>query len=256
MRNLVAMSGFPGLKACVPPIADESLPMTGTAHRLLLALVVAGFCQGVCAAGDAHEWRALEKIGPQVLAPGLVWQAGLIEEDTPGKRSKARVGNTGTQENTNARKLVIEVSAEGGDKVLRHEEVLVPSETLRDDPCSVNRVEGFAAEGNVLSLTLVHEFACGAGSSVTTSYRLEIGRENTRIIEWQLSSASRDANWTANIEYPEGRMTVNDDSPDSDPDMPEKIHKITKVPPVLTEQSLMQCLPPLRGTDVMNCGQP
>lgn len=235
--------------------AGEWLPMTGAPRRFLLALVAAGFCHGACAAGE-HEWRALKKIGPQTLAPGSVWQAGLIEENAPEKRSEKTVGNTGVAENTNARKLVIDVLAEGSGKILRHEEVFVPSETLKDDPCSVNRVEGFVAEGTALTLTLVREFACGAGSSVTTTYRIEIGRESNRIVEWQLASASRDAVWTANIEYLEGRMTVNDDSPDSNPETLDKILKIAKLPPILAEQSLMLCLPPLRGSDVMSCSQP
>ncbi|MFT3807841.1 hypothetical protein [Arenimonas sp.] len=203
-----------------------------------------------------HEWRTLEAVGPQALDADAVWRAHVIEEQAPGKREGEPVGNVGMPPNANTRQLVIEVLAADARAQLRREVIDVASETIENDPCAVRRVEKFQAEGQTLTITLVRDTACGAGSSVSTTYRLEIGREQTRLISWGLNSASRDAVWSAEIEYPDGRLTVRDESPDSDPDQLPKILKISKIAPALTAQSFSQCLPPLRGPDVMNCSQP
>lgn len=210
----------------------------------------------VVTVAHADDGRTLEARGWQPLEAGVAWRASVVEEPGSGKREDEPVGNVGVPRNDNLRKLIIELSAEGGDTVLRREEIVVPGETLSGDPCSVNRLEGFSMEGRVLVFAMVREFACGAGSSVSTTYRIEVDRERSRVVALTYASASRDAVWTADIEYLEGRMTVSDESPDADPDIPQKILKISKEPPVLAPQSLMSCLPPLKGRDVMNCRRP
>lgn len=229
--------------------------MSPTASLFALSLATTLPCVLVTVT-HAADGRALETSGWQPLEAGVAWRASLVEEPARDKREGEPVGNVGVPRNDNPRKLVIEVTAEGAGTVSRREEIVVPSETLSGDPCSVNRLEGLSTEGRVLVFAMVREFACGAGSSVSTTYRIEVDRERSRIVALTHASASRDAVWTADIEYLEGRMTVSDESPDADPDMPQKILKISNEPPLLAPQSLMSCLPPLRGPDVMRCGHP
>lgn len=224
--------------------------------RMFALAVAASLFLALIAAAQGDDGRMLETSGRQPLETGVVWRASVIEEQMPGKREGEAVGNVGLPANTNRRKLVIEIMPKDSDVPVRREEVPVPSETIEGDACTVSRVEGFAAKGDALAFTVVREFACGAGSSVSVSYKLQIGRAQTRIVGLTYASASRDAVWAAEVEYLEGRLSVRDQSPDADPDVPQKILKISKEPPALTPQSLMQCLPPLQGPEVMRCRQP
>lgn len=198
----------------------------------------------------------MESTGLLSTEAGVVWRASVREENSPAKRSSRLVGNSGATENFNQRKLVLEVFGGNPRTLLRREEVLAPSQTRRGDPCSVTELSQFDAKGRMLSLVFDHHVACGAGSSTSVGYEIEVGRRETRIVGFAITSASRDSITSFDIDYRQGRMTVSESAPeDYPPRQPVKRFVPRGLLP-LAKHSFMKCLPPLHGRNVSDCRLP
>jgi len=223
-------------------------------YRLFIISVFT-FCHAAALADDATkaQWRIVESIELQRGADGIRWRATFLDENFPEKRTANIVGNVGVPENFNQRRLKIEVFDEASGALLRREEFPAPTETIQDDPCSITELTKLDVEAGYLTLDFQYQFACGAGAGTDFSYKISVTKNKSQMIEFNISSASREIVSEITIDYKKGRMTSRYGRTEEGLGKP-LFKKISIGAYPLNSDALSQCPAPLRGA-IPNCGQ-
>jgi hypothetical protein len=224
-----------------------SVMTSALVKRLLTAVMFTVASTGLCA-----NWVVLQSIEPRISARSVDWRAQLMEENLPEKRSLSRVGNAGESENWNRRMLVIEVASEAPGRSTRRQEYEIPSRTVSGDPCSVRSVE-LAEQDALLGLTVTYDFGCGAGSSTSVFYKIDVQPDANTLTYLQWDQASRDEMTSIEVDYAIGRISsLRGRSEDECAENPV-VQSFKKGAVVLDRRSLLRCPHPLRGNRIESC---
>jgi hypothetical protein len=181
----------------------------------------------------------------------IAWQAQIVEQDLPEKRSGGLVGNLGVGENTNRRALEIQVF--NAASLIRRHVYEIPSHTVPGDPCSTRDVEILEKDG-LLELEAEYSYACGAGSSTSARYKIDVKPDASRLTHLELTHSSREQTTSIQVDYKLGRLSVSEDRPeDGETEQKPVVRRIPKQALALDASSLLNCPKPLRGNQIQSC---
>ncbi|WP_148716122.1 hypothetical protein [Chitinolyticbacter meiyuanensis] len=202
------------------------------------------------AAATPNPWVELQVVSTKTSSPLRV---KLLENQAQALNTEETVGNSNTQPNPRPRKIVIEAASSGKPSKQRVWELAIPSKTIEGDPCSVVGVSDLSVDGQIVTVELDYQFACGAGSSIVVTHKLRAAGDALTIDSITLIDISRDGERSTQVDFRKGEIVYAFDAPELvAPKAPVRRHFKPHAAPFDTRM-LLRCPSPLQGHEMPAC---